>query len=77
MAEGVLMQYGKEVFRYTPYLSMTLILMGDWCSEDIADTSTFEISARVMMLKTWGGSNTSIPCKKKIALSCIRRTFFS
>jgi hypothetical protein len=53
MAEGVLKKYDKEVFRYTPYLSMTLILMGDSCSEDIADTSTFEISARVKTLKTW------------------------
>jgi len=33
---------------------MTLILMGDWCSEDNADTLTFEISARVMTLETWG-----------------------
>jgi hypothetical protein len=40
MAEGVLMKFDKEVLRYTPYLSMTLILMGDWCSEDNADTST-------------------------------------
>jgi hypothetical protein len=54
MAEGALMNYGKEVFRYTPYLSMTLILMGDWCSEEIADTLTFEISARVLMLGTLG-----------------------
>jgi hypothetical protein len=54
MAEGVLIEYGKEVFRYTPYLSMTLILMGDWCSEDNTDTSTFKISARVMTLKTLG-----------------------
>jgi len=53
MAEGVLINYGKEVFHYTPFLSMTLILMGDWCSGDIADTLTFEISARVMTLKTW------------------------
>lgn len=43
---------GKEVFCYTPYLSTTLILMGDWCSEEIADTLTFEISARVMTLRT-------------------------
>jgi hypothetical protein len=40
--------------------------MGDWCSEALADTSTFEISARVMTLKTWGGSNTSSPGKKKL-----------
>ena len=52
MAEGVLINYGKEVFHYTPYLSMTLILMGDWCSEEITDTLTLEISARVMMLET-------------------------
>jgi hypothetical protein len=44
---------GKAVFLYTPGLSMTLILMGDWCSEDNADPSTFEISARVLTLKTW------------------------
>jgi hypothetical protein len=47
------MNYGKEVFHYTPYLSTTLIQMGDWCSEDFADPLTFEISARVMTLKTW------------------------
>ena len=33
---------------------MTLILVGDWCSEDIADTITFEISARVKTLETGG-----------------------
>jgi len=33
---------------------MTLILMGDWCSEDITDTLTFEISAEVKTLKTKG-----------------------
>jgi hypothetical protein len=49
-----LIAYGQEVFYYTPGLSTTLILMGDWCSEDIADTSTYEISARVMTLKTEG-----------------------
>jgi hypothetical protein len=42
-----LIAYGKAVFHYTPGLSMTLILMGDWCSEDGADTTTVEISARV------------------------------
>jgi len=52
MAEGVLIDYGKEVFCYTPYLSTTLILMGDWCSEEITDTLTFEISARVLTLRT-------------------------
>ena len=46
MAEEVLMEYGKDVCYDTLYLSMTLILMGDWCSEVIADTSPFEISAR-------------------------------
>jgi len=76
MAEGVLMKYDKEVLRYTPYLSMTLILMGDWCSEDNADTLTFEISAREKTLRTWGSSITSMHCKK-IALSCIRKPFFS
>jgi len=48
------MKYGKAVLWYTPYLSMTLILMGDWCSENIADTLTLEISARVMTLGTLG-----------------------
>jgi hypothetical protein len=48
------MNYGKAVLWYTPYLSKTLILMGDWCSEDNADTSTFEISARVKTLGTLG-----------------------
>jgi hypothetical protein len=47
-----LIKYGREVSGYTPYLSMTLILMGDWCSEDNTGTSTFEISARVKALKT-------------------------
>jgi hypothetical protein len=28
-----------------------LILMGDWCGEDITDTSTEEISARVKKLE--------------------------
>ena len=54
MAEGVLIEYGKAVWWYAPYLSMALILMVDWCSEDIADTSTFEISARVKTLRTLG-----------------------
>jgi hypothetical protein len=30
---------------------MTLILMGDWCSEENTDTSTVEISAFVKTLK--------------------------
>jgi hypothetical protein len=30
---------------------MTLILMGDWCSEENTDTSTDEISALVKTLK--------------------------
>jgi hypothetical protein len=30
---------------------MTLILMGDWCSEKITDTATDEISALVRTLK--------------------------
>jgi hypothetical protein len=76
MTEGVLMEYGQAVSEYTPYLSMTLILMGDWCSEVIADTLTYEISARVKSLETGECSNTSLH-RKKIALSCKRKTFFS
>jgi hypothetical protein len=34
MAEGVLKNYGQEVFSYTSCFSRTLILMGDRCSEE-------------------------------------------
>jgi hypothetical protein len=48
---------------------MTLILMGDWCSEDIADPLTIEISARVMTLET--GAVLTDPCtaRKKLFLA--------
>jgi len=54
MAEGVLRKEGKKVFGHSLYLSRTLILMGDRCSEENADTTTIEISARVKTLEALG-----------------------
>jgi len=48
------MKHGKAVLWNPRYLSMTLILMGDRCSEEDADTTTIEISARVKTLEALG-----------------------
>jgi hypothetical protein len=44
---------------------MTLILMGDWCSEENTDTSTNEISASVKTLKASKVVLSDLQCKKK------------
>jgi hypothetical protein len=55
---------------------MTLILMGDWCSEVIADTLSFEISARVKTLETRGQFQHVLPPEENCPF-LHTETFFS